>query len=634
MKTQIATKFSASVLALTIATGASAQDSELSPEMMQFLLACEQGGALPGTLTCDLVDQARTDPSLVPQVMAAAEAEAEVEAEAEAEVPPVAEPEAPAEAAEPATPAEPPAAGEAPAAEAPAAEAEAPAAEAEAPAAEAEAPAAEAEAPAAEAGAPAAEAEAPAAEAEAPAAEAEAPAAEAEAPAAEAEAPAAEAEAPAAEAEAPAAEAEAPAAEAEAPAAEAEAPAAEAEADAAAEAEAPAAEADAEAQAEAQSAPPAEPVELDPQAQADAVAEQEAAPAAAAAADPEAEAERVEETVTEEGVRRSDEDFDTSVTAAPAPAARDEDDDDDEMDDAERLRRTLGTAAAVGLGAVVLNEILDSNDRVVTNSGDRIVVERDGQYRVLRNDDVLLRRPGANVETYRYDDGSTRAVVTYEDGSVVETVRAADGRVLRRLRTLPDGSEVVLFDDTQQAQQVVVNELPQVDRQNRVTYRESDADGLARALAAQQERPVDRTFSLNQVRNIDQVRYLVPEISVNSVNFQTGSAAIRPAEAEALAALGNAMRDAIRNNPSEVFLIEGHTDAVGNYAYNLALSDRRAESVALALTEYFQVPPENMVLQGYGESDLLVETQSAEAANRRVAVRRITPLLQSNTASR
>jgi outer membrane protein OmpA-like peptidoglycan-associated protein len=375
-------------------------------------------------------------------------------------------------------------------------------------------------------------------------------------------------------------------------------------------------------------------VELDPQAQADAVAEQEAAPAAAAAADPEAEAERVEETVTEEGVRRSDEDFDTSVTAAPAPAARDEDDDDDEMDDAERLRRTLGTAAAVGLGAVVLNEILDSNDRVVTNSGDRIVVERDGQYRVLRNDDVLLRRPGANVETYRYDDGSTRAVVTYEDGSVVETVRAADGRVLRRLRTLPDGSEVVLFDDTQQAQQVVVNELPQVDRQNRVTYRESDADGLARALAAQQERPVDRTFSLNQVRNIDQVRYLVPEISVNSVNFQTGSAAIRPAEAEALAALGNAMRDAIRNNPSEVFLIEGHTDAVGNYAYNLALSDRRAESVALALTEYFQVPPENMVLQGYGESDLLVETQSAEAANRRVAVRRITPLLQSNTASR
>ena len=73
--------------------------------------------------------------------------------------------------------------------------------------------------------------------------------------------------------------------------------------------------------------------------------------------------------------------------------------------------------------------------------------------------------------------------------------------------------------------------------------------------------------------------------------------------------------------------IEGHTDAVGNAAYNLALSDRRAESVALALTEYFDVPPENLVIQGYGEYDLKVPTEASEQENRRVAVRRITPLL-------
>ena len=77
-----------------------------------------------------------------------------------------------------------------------------------------------------------------------------------------------------------------------------------------------------------------------------------------------------------------------------------------------------------------------------------------------------------------------------------------------------------------------------------------------------------------------------------------------------------------------MFLIEGHTDAVGAATYNLALSDRRAETVALALTEYFDVPPENMIVQGYGESDLKVATQDAERANRRAAVRRITPLLE------
>lgn len=612
MKTNIATKLSASVLALTIGTGATAQDFVLEP----FVQACNQGAELPGSLTCDLVAQAQNDPSLVGQVMAAANGEAPVEAQ-EA---PAGEPAEPAEAAEPAAPAEPAEAGEPvdTAEEAP----EEPVDTAE-PAGEAPEESVDTAEPAGEAPEEPVDTAEPAEETPEQPVDTAEPAEEAPEEAVDAAEPAEEAPEEPVETAEPVEEAEEPVETAD-PAADAS----EAEADTAE----PAQDDLAEEPVETAEEPVAEP---DPQAQADAIAEQDAAPAAAAAADSDAEAERVEETVEADEVRRSDEDFETSVDEAPAaPAARDDDDDDDEMDDAERLRRTLGTAAAVGLGAVVLNEILESNDNVVSNSGDRVVVERDGRYRVLRNDDVLLRRPGANVETYRYNDGSTRAVVTYEDGSTVETVRAADGRVLRRVRTLQDGSEVLLFDDTQEVEQVVVNDLPQVDRDNRVTYRQSDSDALARALAAQETQPVDRSFSLNQVRNIDQVRYLVPEISVDSVNFQTGSAAIRPEEAEELSALGNALRDAIRKNPSEVFLIEGHTDAVGGYAYNLALSDRRAESVALALTEYFQVPPENMVLQGYGEGDLLVNTQEAEQANRRVAVRRITSLLQSNSASR
>ena len=68
------------------------------------------------------------------------------------------------------------------------------------------------------------------------------------------------------------------------------------------------------------------------------------------------------------------------------------------------------------------------------------------------------------------------------------------------------------------------------------------------------------------------------------------------------------------NDPTEIFLIEGCTDAVGAADDNLLLSDRRAESVALAFTEYFDVPPENIVVQGYGESDLRIATQGPERA--------------------
>ena len=93
------------------------------------------------------------------------------------------------------------------------------------------------------------------------------------------------------------------------------------------------------------------------------------------------------------------------------------------------------------------------------------------------------------------------------------------------------------------------------------------------------------------------------------------------------------MRDATSENPREVFLVEGHTDAVGKASMNLALSDRRAESLALALSEYFDVPPENMVVQGYGERYLKVPTVDNERANRRAAVRIITPLLGETVAA-
>jgi len=66
----------------------------------------------------------------------------------------------------------------------------------------------------------------------------------------------------------------------------------------------------------------------------------------------------------------------------------------------------------------------------------------------------------------------------------------------------------------------------------------------------------------------------------------------------------------------------------GQQGYNLALSDLRAETVALALTQYFDVPPANLVTQGYGEFLLKVQTQAAEQANRRATVPNITQLLR------
>ena len=103
--------------------------------------------------------------------------------------------------------------------------------------------------------------------------------------------------------------------------------------------------------------------------------------------------------------------------------------------------------------------------------------------------------------------------------------------------------------------------------------------------------------------------------------------AASPEQVDKLAAIAEGIKRAIERNPKEVFMIEGHTDAVGADEDNLSLSDRRAEAVAVALSEQFQVPAENLVTQGYGEQYLKEQTDGPSETNRRVAVRRITPLL-------
>ena len=53
----------------------------------------------------------------------------------------------------------------------------------------------------------------------------------------------------------------------------------------------------------------------------------------------------------------------------------------------------------------------------------------------------------------------------------------------------------------------------------------------------------------------------------------------------------------------------------------------------LESAQQFQVPAENLTSQGYGEQYLKIPTDGPERQNRRVTIRRITPLLNGGTAS-
>ncbi|MGZ9810434.1 OmpA family protein [Pseudoroseicyclus sp. H15] len=376
------------------------------------------------------------------------------------------------------------------------------------------------------------------------------------------------------------------------------------------------------------------------QEEADEAAAAEAAGASAAAsvaADESIEGEVTTETVEEDDVRRADEDFDTAPMAetmapatgddaAPADESADAEVDASAEDEDEGLTN-FQKALILGLGAVAVGSVLNNGDEVVSNSGDRVVVNSNGELRVLKNDDALLRTPGSEVQTETFNDGSTRTTVTRADGSQVVTIRAADGTALRRTLISADGTRTMLFDDTAEIDPVTVSALP-APQLMESTSASSDEAALRAALTARIASDVGRTFSLRQVREIRAVRALAPQVEIDAITFETGSAAIQPSQADEITDLGLAISSILEEDPGQVFLIEGHTDAVGDAAYNLALSDRRAETVALALSQYFDVPPENLVTQGYGESDLKVETSDAERQNRRAAVRNITGLLR------
>ena len=344
-------------------------------------------------------------------------------------------------------------------------------------------------------------------------------------------------------------------------------------------------------------------------------------PLVIAPANPEALVASVTEKIATRGTRTSADEF------AAAPTRR--------GDGRKSGLSDLEKAGLLVLGALAVGAIIKSgNDagddrRVVSNTGDRVVVlQPDGTYRVLKDDDTLIRRPGSTVRTETFTDGSTRTIVERDDGTQVVTIRDATGRVLRRATYDDRGREIVLIDDLGREEAVVVSELPRPKSRIVISSKDSDV-ALKRELAALEAERAGRTFSLRQIREIPQVRALAAVIDTQNVTFASGSSAIVAAEARNLADLGRVMQDLLDDNPDEIFLVEGHTDATGKAALNLALSDRRAESVALALTEYFDIPPENMVVQGYGETELLIDTQASEAANRRVEVRVITPLMRT-----
>jgi OOP family OmpA-OmpF porin len=279
--------------------------------------------------------------------------------------------------------------------------------------------------------------------------------------------------------------------------------------------------------------------------------------------------------------------------------------------------------------------------RTVFTEPGRIIIQDPGGQSFIRHDEMERFRYGARDIETRRDGDDTRTIVIRPDGSQIITVVGRDGQLLRRIRRDREGREIIIIDNTYRDPAAVggfyVDLPPPVIGipMNRyiVESEEASPDVIYETMEAPPVERIQRRYSLDEIRFSPSVRQLMPSIDLDTINFESGSWEIPPDQAAKLQVIADGLNRAISRNPREVFLIEGHTDAVGSDVDNLSLSDRRAESAAELLTQQFQVPSENLTSQGYGKQYLKIPTDGPERRNRRVTIRRITPLLNGGTAS-
>ena len=282
----------------------------------------------------------------------------------------------------------------------------------------------------------------------------------------------------------------------------------------------------------------------------------------------------------------------------------------------------------------------------------RVIVKEGGQVTVIHDDAGRFLQQGGKMNSVRAPNGNVTTTVMRPDGSAVVTVRDPSGDILQRYRKKSDGSIEMLIGAGPQTgildkmlgrgnqplpppppppmAQLKFGPLKVTIPQQQYIVESSRATPqvLEQTLVAPPVERIERAYSLDEIRRNGRLRDKIRRIDFDAITFDTGQATIPDDQIPTIQTLGTAIRDLVRRDPTQVILIEGHTDAVGSDLANLALSDRRAETVAEILSYYYGVPAENLVTQGYGEQYLKIPTVAPERLNRRVAFRNITDLLR------
>ncbi|MEW6320118.1 MAG: OmpA family protein [Acidobacteriota bacterium] len=193
-------------------------------------------------------------------------------------------------------------------------------------------------------------------------------------------------------------------------------------------------------------------------------------------------------------------------------------------------------------------------------------------------------------------------------------VRTEVGQVNDKIATLSESLE-----GTQERVRQNEEKIGDVDR--RAQQSAADAQKAAQAADARAGQ-VGATLGARADAIEASARKLLFEVvlSENQGNFRFGAAELPDAARSAI----DDVVSRLKAHPASAWVeIEGHTDSVGDAAYNERLGQARAESVKRYLYEQHQIPLHKMNVISYGETRPVAPntTRDGRAQNRRVVIR-------------
>lgn len=165
----------------------------------------------------------------------------------------------------------------------------------------------------------------------------------------------------------------------------------------------------------------------------------------------------------------------------------------------------------------------------------------------------------------------------------------------------------------QQQAEAAQQQAASVQAQNQALAQQAaDAQARSEALAQQAAQMQQILVELHAVKT---PRGYV--VTIGDILFDTDKASLKPDGMAEVRKLAQVMLQ----NPNRTVLVEGFTDSTGSASHNMDLSQRRADSVAMALTG-MGVPREHVTTKAYGQKFPVAPNDNAadRQRNRRVEI--------------